>query len=1579
MKYSVLLAFIAALSITPTTLVVGQSIRLKADSISVPCHNTDTFLMPIRVFDFENVAALQFTFAWTPMHLQYIHIRDLNSALIGVGFDTTTFIPQGKFTFSWTTIGGVSLPDSAVLFSVAFVRLGGPATQAGFTNTPTDIVAFDDMFNELQVITQSGKVVPLDNQPPQIFCPASVTVEAFGPVPVDSIGIDSLIDNCSLESIGWSTMGATVGNHPNDPDASGAIFNLGESIVTYTAKDVGGNTATCTFSITVNLMPSDSLTLVASKHTSTCGQTLTVNISVLNFDSISGLQFSMGWDTNILRLDTIVNAHPSMALTSNNFGFAYADSGFVGFAWTSPLPQGLTLPNGSVLFALQFTVVAPSNGSTLITFGDFPTTQTAFTSAVFPPEEIGFLTIQGKVTINDNEPPTMVCPPNVSVSTPPGVLTHTFNDLNPVTLTDNCSAPLQLAYVRSGSTPGSGSGSANGTYNAGTTVVTYTATDGAGNTSTCTFSVLVDAGTPLTLILDTVSIDCQDSAAHFAVDVSVRDFVNITGIQFDVTWDSARIRFDSVGNLRPGFGFNPTNFFGFTSAINGNTLKFFAGNANGYPNIPDDEALFTIYFTVKTLGSSPLTFTGNINAVNTSFQLIPVNLIHGLFEISDFSPPVVQCPQDLTVSADSGVCTATLQLPASDAVDACSGIQSVASDKQGDVYPAGPTVVTFTAIDNAGNSATCSLTVTVTGVTKPQLTCPQDTVLNATGTSCTQEVFWDTPQALNPCDGSPLPVVADPPSGTAFPVGINTVVLTAGSGSDTAMCSFSVTVTDAVPPVVVCPPDLTVAIPPDTTGQAVCSTAVNFDIPSASDACDSNPSVTSSIPPGSVLSVGVHTVVLTAQDASDNTVECQFLVTVVDAAPPVVAGCPSEPLTLYVPADSCSVTASWGDITFSDECSSSVSVDPPNYTFDLFPVGTHTVSIVGSDAGGNTAMCTFQVVVLDTLAPAISSCPTNITVVLPVDSCSKTISWAPPTATDNCTATPTLSGSHAPGTTFNTGTHSVIYVASDSSGNVAECSFNVTVLDIVPPKFTSCPSDTVIAGASPCGNVVLWNFPSAEDNCLLDTIISTQLPTDTIFAQVTQVVIQAIDASGNADTCSFKITLDVLIIPPAFENFPPDITVYGCPQPVSWTPPISNKKACNPDTIVFTPNLLPGDTFPLGNTAITYYLIDQSKGDTLAQKALTITVLDTVAPTVINCPTAPVVVHVGGQVISGNSDNFILSADTTGDCQGVKLSFALPNASDDCGTATVMQVQGPLPGEVFPTGGTTLAFTATDDSGNTALCNVSVSVVGLEPLMVTVDPPIACPGEEVMLIAQPLPNATYTWMGPDQQTYPNTNEIIVLASGENAGRYTVVAAINGCTSAPVTVNVIVAAVQANADTVRISSSTLVDTFSVVANDIVVPDSAFTVRPLTDPLPEGLTYLGDGLFRYQIPPNFRPISFLYELCSSICPDLCDTIALVTIRLEEADCSVIPNIFTPNGDGVNETFRIPCIASGEYPNNTIVIYNQWGDRVYEASPYDNSWDGTLNGQVGKNLPDGVYYYVFRPSPTEPVRKGFIQIHR
>lgn len=116
-----------------------------------------------------------------------------------------------------------------------------------------------------------------------------------------------------------------------------------------------------------------------------------------------------------------------------------------------------------------------------------------------------------------------------------------------------------------------------------------------------------------------------------------------------------------------------------------------------------------------------------------------------------------------------------------------------------------------------------------------------------------------------------------------------------------------------------------------------------------------------------------------------------------------------------------------------------------------FPVGTTTVTFVASDGIGNFDTLSFDVTVIDTVAPTIT-CPTD------VNTCSSVVTGLLPTVNDLCssmlsftynlTGVTTGSGNgDASGTNFNTGLTTVTYNTVDGSGNNAECSFNVTVVD----------------------------------------------------------------------------------------------------------------------------------------------------------------------------------------------------------------------------------------------------------------------------------------------------------------------------------------------------------------------------------------------------------------------------------------------------------------------------------------------------------------------------------------------------
>jgi len=99
---------------------------------------------------------------------------------------------------------------------------------------------------------------------------------------------------------------------------------------------------------------------------------------------------------------------------------------------------------------------------------------------------------------------------------------------------------------------------------------------------------------------------------------------------------------------------------------------------------------------------------------------------------------------------------------------------------------------------------------------------------------------------------------------------------------------------------------------------------------------------------------------------------------------------------------------------------------------------------------------------------------------------------------------------------------------------------------------------------------------------------------------------------------------------------------------------------------------------------------------------------------------------------------------------------------------------------------------------------------------------------------------------------------------------------------------------------------------------------------------------------------------------------------TITLNRA--VTVPEGFSPNNDGINDKFQIPGLDA--YPENHVIIMNRWGNKVYEASPYLNDWDGTNMFGVsvgGSELPAGTYFYIIEFGDDSKPVKGFIYLSR
>ncbi|WP_159245951.1 Ig-like domain-containing protein [Tenacibaculum maritimum] len=150
------------------------------------------------------------------------------------------------------------------------------------------------------------------------------------------------------------------------------------------------------------------------------------------------------------------------------------------------------------------------------------------------------------------------------------------------------------------------------------------------------------------------------------------------------------------------------------------------------------------------------------------------------------------------------------------------------------------------------------------------------------------------------------------------------------------------------------------------------------------------------------------------------------------------------------------------------------------------------------------------------------------------------------------------------------------------------------------------------------------------------------------------------------------------------------------------------------------------------------------------------------------------------------------------------------------------------------------------------------------------------------------------------------------------------------------------------------------------------------------LSDGGVYLGTKTKTLSISDVSGLDGKVYTLKVTHPDNVCGSVAhsaTLNVTLGDPDITIY-NELTPNGDGDNDTFYIDAI--NKYPNNSLEIYNRWGNLVYSKKGYGNTFEGISNGRVniseGAKLPAGTYFYVLDLGKVgkEPL-KGWLYINR
>ncbi|XP_022090462.1 basement membrane-specific heparan sulfate proteoglycan core protein-like isoform X3 [Acanthaster planci] len=333
----------------------------------------------------------------------------------------------------------------------------------------------------------------------------------------------------------------------------------------------------------------------------------------------------------------------------------------------------------------------------------------------------------------------------------------------------------------------------------------------------------------------------------------------------------------------------------------------------------------------------------------------------------------------------------------------------------------------------------------------------------------------------------------------------------------------------------------------------------------------------------------------------------------------------------------------------------------------------------------------------DETPPVVNNCPIQVGGTVEVGETEGFVTWKEPTARDNDGKQVRVNTTHTPSTPFPIGRTTVRYLFTDSSGNQAECTFVVNMVqeeDRTPPVITGCPQ-RVVGSASPGESraVATWDEPTAKDNGGQVRVGRTHLPSTYFMLGPTRVTYIFTDNSGNQAVCEF----DVEIVQEE-DRTPPEIV--GCPRNVfgiarpgetegiaTWDEPTARDDG---GEVRVARTHAPSSRFALGPTRVVYYFTDPSGNRATCEFVVQIRQeVDRTPPEIIGCP------------------RNVFGFASPGESEGV-ATWDEPVARDDGGEVRVARTHAPS--SRFALGPTRVVYYFTDPSGNRATCDFVVQI-----------------------------------------------------------------------------------------------------------------------------------------------------------------------------------------------------------------------------------------------------------------------------
>lgn len=705
------------------------------------------------------------------------------------------------------------------------------------------------------------------------------------------------------------------------------------------------------------------------------------------------------------------------------------------------------------------------------------------------------------ITIQDNTPPQVTCPPNITISCESSILPAVTGAF---TATDLCGS------VFTGYTDQVIQSVCNGT---GTIDRNWSAIDGCGNITQCVQTItIIDQTLPvITTCPATITVDCaagiepavtgapavSDNCTSLAALVVTHSDIEIVplGCNNTGTLERTWIVTDACGNsasctqlihitdlLKPTLTCPPPATISCESSVSPD----FTGEATASDNCTPQASIVIEYSDDESLlfGCNG---TGILNRTWTATDLCGnVSSCVQQIWIIDDTDPEITCPKNVEIScsdssepAHTGFATATDNCTAQVDITYTDNVQLTGCNHTGLILRM------WAAKDLCGNVKTCTQLITVVDHTPPVVVCPRDTIIDCG--------FYNNPDALGyptgtdnctPSDELGLDY-DDDLSGltgcTNTGVILRTWFMTDACGN-VGTCVQTITVADTTAPVITCPANAVINCQDSTSPQVLgkakatdyCTASLFIDITYQDDLSQS----------GQCNGSGFIYRTWMATDDCGNVATCVQTIEIVDSEAPEIQ-CPAS-YAISCEADRSPAVQGWARatdnctpdlqiiITYDDDVSNLTGC---NYTGNLYRTWT------AQDLCGNKTTCMQVLTIVDNKAPVVTP-PPAITV-----SCESSLDVAITgkiSAEDNCTPGALLVIDMTDDVTGvvgcnHTGTIKRTWVVSDLCGNSKSVTQNIRIVDTTVPTITCGASLQVNCGESMDPTVL--GSPEISDNC----------------------------------------------------------------------------------------------------------------------------------------------------------------------------------------------------------------------------------------------------------------------------------------------------------------------------------------------------------------------------------------------------------------------------------------------------------------------------------------------------------------